>query len=56
MLGAMPETSGMLRCPVCDNDKFYTFISDFPWELRTTVYCGNLGCDWHRAWSQVKIK
>lgn len=56
MLGAMPETSRILRCPDCHNDKFYVFISDFPWELRTTVYCESLSCDYHEAWSQVKIK
>lgn len=55
-LGAMPETSGLLRCPDCHNDKFYVFVSDYPWELRTTVYCESLGCDYHQAWAQIKIK
>lgn len=55
-LGAMPETSGLYRCPDCHNDKFYVFITDHPWELRTTVYCESLGCDYHRAWSQSKMK
>lgn len=55
-LGAMPETTGLLRCPDCNNDSFYVFTSDFPWELRTTVYCDSMSCDWHKAWSQVKLK
>lgn len=55
-LDAMPETTGMFRCPTCHNDKFYVFISDFPWELRTAVYCESLNCDYVAGWSQVKIK
>lgn len=55
-LGAMPETSGLFRCPDCHNDKFYVFINDFPWALRTTVYCESLRCDYHQAWNQVKLK
>lgn len=55
-LGAMPETSGLFRCPVCHNDKFYVFVSDFPWELTTSVYCESLQCDYTKRWSQVKLK
>lgn len=55
-LGAMPETTGMLRCPACHNDKFYVFVADHPWALRTTIYCESLYCDYHRAWEQIKLK